>query len=100
MPPFLGFGGHGRVSPPPMDPPVQPIETNQTNQTTSIVSKFVDMCGRRHPVVNNFPLSHVILKVNFPLSNDPNESLSQVKDLKLSWAMNSSGFNNLATRVA
>ena len=35
------------------------------------VPKFVDLGGRRHPVVNNFPLSHVIFKVNFPLSNDP-----------------------------
>ena len=64
-------------------------------------------------MVNNFPLSHVIFKVNFPLSNDPlalvsakhqqqhfNESFSQVKDLELSWAMNSSVFNNLATRVS
>ena len=63
-------------------------------------------------MVNNFPLSHVIFKVNFPLSNDPlalvsakrqqqhfNDSLSQV-DLELSWAMNSSVFNNLATLVS
>ena len=35
------------------------------------VPKFVDLGGRRHPVVNNFPLSRVIFKVNFPLSNDP-----------------------------
>ena len=64
-------------------------------------------------MVNNFPPSHVIFKVNFPLSKDPlvlvsakrqqqhfNESLSQVKGLELSWAMNSSVFNNLATRVS
>ena len=48
-------------------------------------------------MLNGFPLSHVIFKVNFPLSNDTlalvsakrqqqhfNESLSQVKDLELS----------------
>ena len=35
------------------------------------VPKFIDLCVRRHPVMNNFPLSHVIFKVNFLLSNDP-----------------------------
>ena len=35
------------------------------------VPKFVDLGGRRHPMVNNFSLSHVIFKVNFPHSNDP-----------------------------
>ena len=35
------------------------------------VPEFLDLGGRRQPVVNNFPLSHVIFKVNFPLSNDP-----------------------------
>ena len=35
------------------------------------VPEFLDLGERRHPVVNNFPLSHVIFKVNFPLSNDP-----------------------------
>ena len=118
---FLFFGGggwHGRVA--PLDPLLQPVGTNQTNQATSSVRsqlavkpKFVDLCGRRHPEVNTFPLSHVIFKVNFLLSNDSlalvsakrqqqrfNESLSQVKDLELSWAMNSSVFNDLATRVS
>ena len=33
--------------------------------------KNVDLGGRLHPVVNNFPLSHVNFKVNFPLSNNP-----------------------------
>ena len=68
-PPLLGFGGHGRVA--PLDPPVQLVGTNQTNQATSSVPKFVDLCGRRQLVVNNFPLSHVIFKMNFRLSNDP-----------------------------
>ena len=103
-PPFLGFGGPWPGCPPPLDPPVQPVGTNQTNQATSSVPKFVDLCGKRQPVENNFPLSYVIFKVNFPLSNDPlalvrakrqqqhfNESLSQA-DLGLSWAMNSSVF--------
>ena len=106
------WGAMAGLPPPPLDPPVQPVGTNQTNQATSSVPKFVDLCGRRHPVVNNFPLSHVIFKVNFPHSNDPwalvsakrqqqhfNGSLSQV-DLELSWAMNSSVFNNLANRVS
>ena len=35
------------------------------------VPNFFDLGGKRHPVVNNFPLSHLIFKVNFPLSNDP-----------------------------
>ena len=35
------------------------------------VPKYVDLGGRRHLVMNNFPLSRVIFKVNFPLSNDP-----------------------------
>ena len=90
---------------PSLDPAVQPVGTNQTNQATSSVPKFFDLCGRRHPVVNNFLLSHVIFNVNFPFSNDPlalvsakrqqqhlNESLSLVKDLELSRAMNSSFF--------
>ena len=41
-----------------------------------IVPKFIDLGGRRHPVVNNFPLSHVIFEVNFPFSNDPLALLS------------------------
>ena len=41
------------------------------------IPKFVDLGGRRHPVVNNFPLLHVIFKVNFPLSNDPLALLSE-----------------------
>ena len=62
--PLPGFLPHGS--------PEQPVGTNQTNQATSKeVPKFVDLCRRRHPVVNNFPHSHVIFKVNFPLSNDP-----------------------------
>ena len=100
MPTFLAFGG-GTWPGCPLDPPVQPVGTNQTNQATSNVPKFVDLCGRRHPLVNNFPLSHVIFKVNFPLPNDPlalvsakrqqqhfNESFSQVKDLELSGQWN------------
>ena len=47
------------------------IGSNDSHIECSSVPKFVDLGGRRHPVVNNFPLSHVIFKVNFPLSNDP-----------------------------
>ena len=43
----------------------------------SSVPEFLDLGGRRLPVVNNFPLSHVIFKVNFPLSNDPLALVSQ-----------------------
>ena len=106
--PLPGLGGMAGLPPPPGSASA-PVETNQTNQAISSVRKFVYLCGRRHPVVNNFPLSHVIFKVNFPLSNDPlalvsaksqqqhfNGSLSQVKDLELSLAMNSSVFNYLA----
>ena len=42
-----------------------------TKNGATSVPKFIDLGGRLHPVVNNFPLSHVIFKVNFPLSNDP-----------------------------
>ena len=69
--PFLVFGGGGGMAGSPLGRPVQPVGAIQTNQATSSVPKFVDLCGRRHPVVNNFPLSHVIFKVNFALSNDP-----------------------------
>ena len=44
-------------------PPLPPVSVTS-------VPKFVDLGGRRHPLVNNFPLSHVIFKVNCPLSND------------------------------
>ena len=43
----------------------------RVTQLQGYPKKFVDLGGRQHPVVNNFPLSHVIFKVNFPLSNDP-----------------------------
>ena len=35
------------------------------------VPKFADLGGRQHPIGNNFLLSLMIFKVNFPLSNDP-----------------------------
>ena len=63
------------------------------------VPEFLDLGGRRHPLVNSFPLSHVIFKVNFPLSNDPLALVSENPNSSaviLDFLLNQRGFPYLS----